>query len=92
MVTNLRIFPIHGSSIRKEKKNYARTMYWHDCEPVVRMLNTAGRVVAWGVMPLGSSITRNCDVRSTNASTDKHAQLKRIHVIFRLDISRRLIL
>jgi hypothetical protein len=37
---------------RKEKKNYARTMYWHDYEPVVRMLNTAGRVVAWGVMPL----------------------------------------
>jgi hypothetical protein len=27
-------------------------MYRHDCDPVVQMLNTAGRVVAWGVMPL----------------------------------------
>jgi hypothetical protein len=31
---------------RKEKKNYARTWYWHECEPVVQMLNTAGHVVA----------------------------------------------
>ena len=26
-------------------------MYQHECEPVVRMLTTACRVVAWGVMP-----------------------------------------
>jgi hypothetical protein len=37
---------------KKENKNYARTLYRHECEPVVQMLNTAGRVVAWGVIPL----------------------------------------
>ena len=37
---------------RKEQKNYTRTLYRHECEPVVQMLNTADRVVEWGVMPL----------------------------------------
>jgi hypothetical protein len=37
---------------KERKKNYARTLYRHQCEPVVQMLNTAGRVVAWGVIPL----------------------------------------
>ena len=41
---------------KKEKKKYTRTMYRHDCEPVVRMLSTAGHVVAWGVMPLTQSL------------------------------------
>jgi hypothetical protein len=30
----------------KKKKNYARTLYWHECEPVIQMLNTTNRVVA----------------------------------------------
>jgi hypothetical protein len=34
-------------------KNYVRTLYGHDYEPVVQMLNTAGCVVAWGIMPKG---------------------------------------
>jgi hypothetical protein len=29
----------------RKKKNYARTMYRHDCELIVQMLNTADRVV-----------------------------------------------
>ena len=33
-------------SIRKEKKNQARTLYQHECEPVIQMFNSAGRVVA----------------------------------------------
>ena len=37
---------------RKEQTNYTRTLYRHECEPVVQMLNTADRVVEWGVMPL----------------------------------------
>ena len=40
---------------KKEKKNYARTRYRHECEPVVRMLNTADRVVTWEFMPLISN-------------------------------------
>ena len=40
------------TTLERRKKNYTRTMYRHDCEPIVRMLNTADRVVAWGVMPL----------------------------------------
>ena len=40
---------------KKEKKNYARTWYQHECEPVVQMLNTASHVVAWGFMPLWKS-------------------------------------
>ena len=37
---------------KRRKKNYARTLYRHECEPIIQMLNTADRVVAWGVMPL----------------------------------------
>jgi hypothetical protein len=37
---------------RKEKKIYAHTLYRHDCEPVIQILNTADHVVVWGVMPL----------------------------------------
>ena len=36
----------------EEKKNYAHTLYWHECEPIIQMLNMADHVVAWGVMPL----------------------------------------
>jgi hypothetical protein len=36
----------------KEKTMPAHCTYWHECEPVIQMLCTAGRVVAWGVMPL----------------------------------------
>ena len=62
MVMNM-IKHCHDAHIcrRKKKKNYARTMYRHDYEPVIRMLNTACRVVAWGVMPLlggGLSISK----------------------------------
>jgi hypothetical protein len=37
---------------RKEKKNYARISYRHECEPVIPMFNIASYVVTWGVMPL----------------------------------------
>ena len=38
--------------LRKEKKNYARISYRHECEPVIQMFNIASYVVTWGVMPL----------------------------------------
>ena len=31
---------------KKKRKNNAHTWYRHDCEPIVKMLNTAYRVVA----------------------------------------------
>ena len=31
---------------KKRKKNYACTLYRHECEPVIQMLNTADHVVA----------------------------------------------
>ena len=39
----------------RAQRNYARTLYQHECEPVVQMLNTASHVVAWGFMPLWKS-------------------------------------
>ena len=30
----------------RKKKNYTRTLYQHECEPVIQMLNAANRVVA----------------------------------------------
>jgi abortive infection bacteriophage resistance protein len=49
----------------KKKKNYAHTLYRRECEPVIQMLNTAGRVVAWGVIPLWEvgSISKKVSLR-----------------------------
>ena len=53
MLKNAREHPIAIQGLqKKEKKNYAHTLYRHECEPVVQMLNIADRVVAWGVIPL----------------------------------------
>jgi len=39
----------------KEKKNYARISYRHECESVIPMFNIASYVVTWGVMPLAQN-------------------------------------
>ena len=31
--------------LTQKKKNHARTLYRHECEPVIQMLNTADHVV-----------------------------------------------
>ena len=30
----------------KQKKNYAPTLYWHECEPIIQMPNSTDQVVA----------------------------------------------
>jgi hypothetical protein len=37
---------------KKEKKNYTRISYRHECESVIPMFNIASYVVTWGFMPL----------------------------------------
>jgi len=37
---------IEKAARKKEKKNYARIIYRHECEPVIQMFNTTRCVVA----------------------------------------------
>ena len=37
---------------KEEKKNYARMIYQHECEPIIQMFHTTSRDVQRGVMPL----------------------------------------
>jgi hypothetical protein len=49
-------------------------LYRRECEPVVQMLNTAGRVVAWGVIPLWEvgSISKKVSLRQKSEGVSVH--------------------
>jgi hypothetical protein len=57
---------------KKEKKNYARTSYRHECEPFIPMFNIASYVVTWGVMPLvGGGLFEDANI-SRSVYIDNH--------------------